>query len=1390
MKRRDPAETGTRLRRLMGRGGWQAWLLGLLLVALAGVATALWWIDTPAGHRFLIARIAAMEPASGLRISVGSIDGSIYRRMTVRDLRLSDPKGRFATSGVAYLEWFPIAWLSNRLDIDRLHVPYVRIERLPALRPSERERRSILPGFDLRVGALSIDRIDLGEAVTGKARSLRVRGRADIRSGRAIVELDARALGGGDAIRLALDSRPDDNRFDIDALLLAPRDGIVTALAGMDKALVGRISGDGDWRLWKGRALLSVGGGRPSWLDIVQEKGGYRLSGAIERAALGSGGLVERFASPRVKVAAEGRMEDRLIAGDLRLSSSAALVRLTGGIDLGRSRYDDLIADVRPVGVANASSRDLVLRARLAGPFGRPSYDYLLRARSLQMARARIDGLRAEGRGRLDFAGVSVIPLDLRAGRVVVGSPAVEDVLRDISVEGMAQLRDGVLTTTPVVVRSAKLDGTLLATADFRRGSHDVRFAGDIRGMEIPKFGRVDISSQLQARSIRGAAFILDGRARAQMRRFDNAFLRGLARGLPQLTSDLALSGDGRLRFDNLRLSAPAIRLAARGYRDKDGNVHFAGQGNHETYGPLRLTLDGRIERPAVALLLDSPGASLAQVHVRLDPGAAGYAFAAEGDSLLGGFKGDGDILLPGDAAARIMVERLVASDAVAAGTLAVEEGGLVGTLDVTGAVKGSVGLAVMDGDQRIDAKLNLEQARFSGRPQLAVGRGRIEASAVLRPGATSLTATLNARGLRYGTVRLGRFAGAAQIVNGSGTVTATASNQRGRLFDLHLRAAVAPRRVEVDASGSIDRLPLGLTAPAVLTREEDGWRLAPATLRHRGGALRLSGLIGGDSTHLDAAMQRMPLALLDLVNSDLGLGGLASGTLAYDAPRGGAPTGRAEVRVRGLTRSGLALTSTPIDIGVNAELTASRAAMRAVIASGDGVIGRAQALMTPLGHGTLMERLSPAPLRAQLRYRGNADTLWRFSNFELFTLSGDALLSADVTGTLAEPVIRGSVAADNATLQSPVTGMTLTNVAARGRFDGSQLTLSRLEGRTRGGGTATGTGRISFSGERGIGLDLAARLDRVVVLDRDDIGATVTGPVAIRSDDSGGGTISGQFDVVSSRFQLGRAEAVAQIPELRVIATNRRGEEMETSRPVAPWRLAIQADARNRLNVTGLGMQSEWSADLDIGGTVTNPALGGTATLVRGDYDFAGRRFELVEGQLRFNGRAPIDPTLNIRAEADVGTVSASITISGTSSNPIVTFSSVPAMPDEELLSRLLFGTSITNLSAPEALQLAAAVAALQGKGGNGLDPINAIRRLAGLSRLRILPADLATGQGTSVAAGKNIGRSLYVELITDGQGYSATRVEYQITRWLSLLSTVSTLGRQSVNMRVSKDY
>jgi translocation and assembly module TamB len=259
-------------------------------------------------------------------------------------------------------------------------------------------------------------------------------------------------------------------------------------------------------------------------------------------------------------------------------------------------------------------------------------------------------------------------------------------------------------------------------------------------------------------------------------------------------------------------------------------------------------------------------------------------------------------------------------------------------------------------------------------------------------------------------------------------------------------------------------------------------------------------------------------------------------------------------------------------------------------------------------------------------------------------------------------------------------------------------------------------------------------------------------------------------------------------VPQLNVRETGLDEEDVIEPAALHPWKLAIKL-AGSSLQVTGLGINSRWSTNLQIGGLADQPRFTGTADLVQGNYDFAGRVFRLDRGTIRFRNESPPDPLLDIHAEATVQGLDAAVSVAGTGLKPEITFASSPPMPQEELLSRILFGTSITNLSAPEALQLASAVAALQ-SGKGSLDPINALRKAIGLDRLRIVPADVATGQKTALGAGKFITRKLYVEVVTDGAGYSATQVEYQMTRWLSLLSTVSTIGRSSASVRISKDY
>jgi len=190
-----------------------------------------------------------------------------------------------------------------------------------------------------------------------------------------------------------------------------------------------------------------------------------------------------------------------------------------------------------------------------------------------------------------------------------------------------------------------------------------------------------------------------------------------------------------------------------------------------------------------------------------------------------------------------------------------------------------------------------------------------------------------------------------------------------------------------------------------------------------------------------------------------------------------------------------------------------------------------------------------------------------------------------------------------------------------------------------------------------------------------------------------------------------------------------------------------------------------------------------------RGTYSFASRRFDISRGTVRFQGNELFNPTIDIAATTTAEGVTAILNVSGTAQRPQIAFTSNPSLPQEEVLSRLFFGTNVTNLSATEAIQLAAAVNSLSGSGG-GLNPLGKLKSATGIDRLRILGADDATGRGTSLAAGKYITNDIYIEIITDARGFTATQLEIALTRALSLLSQTGSFGGSSVSLRYSRDY
>ena len=1377
-------------RRWRPRPDWPRRLLNeiiVLLLALAVLlAVGLVLLATAPGHRVSVDRIAQSETASGLKFKIGRIEGSIFGESLLKNVEIADQQGVFLTSPEIELDWSPAAYLFNKLSIDRVSARRMTMLRTPKLRPTGR-KGPILPGFDIHVGELEIERLELAPAVTGVARVGRVVGNADVRSGKVEIGLNIAFARGGDRIIASLDAEPDGDRFDVDVRATSPANGLLPAIVGSKRAMQLVVTGDGTWKRWRGQAALDLSGQPTGRLSLTGDNGKFGLSGAIAPSRFLTGKLM-RLTAPVMRVRGDATLKDRILDGQLALGSPSLRAVAAGKLDLANSRYRGVRigADLlRPSALfPNMTGRNIRLLWTLDGPFTGANYSYRLTAPLMKFDNTGFVDVRAEGRGLITKWPMRV-PLTLNARAITGVGDVAGAILAHPKLVGM-------LTVTPKLVRgenlqltSDKVRGKVGLLIDLVTGRFEVVLSGGITRYFIDGIGIVDVTTDLKVvPGSNGKGSRVVGTAKAYVRRLDNSFFASLTGGLPRIETNLERGGDGIVHFSNLQFYSPKLRLSGAGRRNRDGTFHIEARGRQAQYGPVRLVLDGRIERPKVELFLDSPNEAMGLKGVRLslEPTSAGFDYRANGQSRLGPFTSNGRILLPRGGRAVVSIAALNVSGTTARGDLRADPGGFTGTLAVAGGgLDGDLLFSPVGNDQKIAAHLAANNVRFPD--SLAVRSGRLDGTIILAENQTTLQGVIDASGVELSGIKLARIKANARLTNGSGEVRAAVAGRRGAAFDFTAVAQVSPDQIRLTGGGSIERRPIELRQAAVLTRDGDGWALAPTAFSFGGGQGTLSGR-SGSRPEVHAQLRAMPLELLNIGWPDLDLRGSASGRLDYAWK--GNRSGKMNLTVRGLSRSGLVLSSKPIDVGIAAAISGGQAALRAVAVSDGRTIGRAQARFAPLGSGPVMAELINAPLFAQLRYAGAADTLWRLTGSEILDLSGPVAIGADIRGRLVDPQIRGSLNTQTARLSSAVTGMAIDNLQSEARFSGPRLIFSRIAGRTTGGGSIAGSGSVTFSGGKTL-LDLDFNASQALLLDRDDIAARVTGPIRINSNGQGG-TIAGVLRLDRGRFTLGRAAAAAAVPKLNVRHVGIDPAEVIEPRDLKPWRLDLKVAGRD-LEVRGLGIQSRWTTDLDIGGTADSPRFTGRADLVRGTYEFAGRDFRLERGVLRFRGESPPDPLLDIVAEARVQGLDANVRVGGTGLRPEITFASVPALPQDELLSRILFGTSITNLSAPEALQLASAVAALQ-SGSGGLDPINSIRRAVGLDRLRILPADIATGQKTSLSAGKYIGRRLFVEVITDGQGYSATRVEYQVTRWLSILSSISTIGRAGANVRVSKDY
>ncbi len=1445
--------------------------IAVLLVLVLGlpvllVAMALGALRSPAGRDAAVGYLAAQlsSPETG-QVYIGKLGGSLFGRLTVAEVSLSDPEGEWLRLEDLAIAWQPRELLSGRLRVSAIEAGEIDLRRLPE-GPKETgasgPAKIPSPPLSIALERLAIGEVRIGESVLGESAAFGLQASAAAPTAGAFqATIEATRVDGQEGrLKARAGLEPEQALLHLEIELSEPAGGVIARLLDLPglPAVKLDLAGSGGLRDWRGQLKgeatglaeiaanlkLDAGGlivveadGEADIAELLDEPfrafladvTGFSLKAQWDGAAADL--VLDRVAVENavLKLEGSGRLKDETL--DARLEAHA----------LSPEPYNRLIA---PAGLA-----ELSLAAHLAGPLTTPRVEL-----DARLGRVRAPGVDA-GEARLHLALVPEGPLDAQDPTIALDGRLETSALRLEQAEAAALTGSspnltlqGRFSINKLLLQldRARLNGeaVTLETA----GTVDLKaLGGRLEGtLSLPQLAALSGAAGVPLQGTAAFKFHLAGANFQEQLDLDlEGDLQELAFGAPDLeellgpqievSALLRHKADG-LELSDLRLAARSLQLSGgarlpAGAAEVDADYRLEMADIAALSGITGLTLSGaahiegravgKLQAPLLEGKLGLSDASLQTIAVpRLsldyvieDPlGSPGGTLAFDLRSTYGEIRGQSRFRLPErqslvltDIALHSRNGR-VTGDVTLPFAAPILEGRLQGRTGPLQSWSDLAGLA-MSGDVTFDATLRESGGKQAGRLTLSgenlqvsdISAGRLQVSAEAEDIFAKLSGTVSASA---GSVILGpaSLADAKLEAVGSPTAATVALELNGDLngpLDLQIAGDVVQDRqaLRVDLrtlEGKVIGRPIALRQPLKLRYARDDIEVADLALRFDGGQIDGSAKMTSKTVALDIKLKELPLSLAALALPDQELDGQLDGTLSLAGPLQ-SPKGGFRLEAR--------------DIAVPAELAAPLPEMRARVSGtveggklaveGNvaGLAGSELRFQASLPMKLSMEPPEVAlpegePISGSLSFAADTARVAPLFLPEEHQLSGQATAEIKLAGSLSAPALTGDIRFSDGSYENIDAGSLLKDVQLTIAADGTRLEVTQL--------TATdgGTGRISGGGvidivQGGVSLDLEVAIQEASLVNRDDISVTAGGDITLKGtsqDAKLAGRIETQLVEARISGDLPPDVVALEVEEIRVGAPP---EPPPPKAPAAPAviRLDLDLSMPRRVFIRGRGLDSEWSGEFKITGTADRPVIEGTLKPVRGQFSFAGKIFKLQEGSIYLPGGADINPTLDLSAEYKGSDFTAIVSITGKASEPKILLSSKPQMPEDEIVSRILFGKSAGKLSGLEALQLAAAVAELTGVGPSGGNLLDRVRSAVGVDVLRV-ETDEATG-AAAVSVGRYVGESVYVGVEQGAEPNStAATVEVEIFPNVTVETDVGQDAQGKVGVKWKLDY
>ncbi|NKK56828.1 filamentous hemagglutinin adherence factor [Rhizobium leguminosarum bv. viciae] len=403
----------------------------------------------------------------------------------------------------------------------------------------------------------------------------------------------------------------------------------------------------------------------------------------------------------------------------------------------------------------------------------------------------------------------------------------------------------------------------------------------------------------------------------------------------------------------------------------------------------------------------------------------------------------------------------------------------------------------------------------------------------------------------------------------------------------------------------------------------------------------------------------------------------------------------------------------------------------------------------------------------------------------------GVATVNLQIGGTAAAPVINGTVSTNGAKLVDVRRNLAINNLTATVTFNGSQAVISRLNGSLGGGGTISASGTIGIQPAGGFPTDISIKLDKAVYVDGTLVVSTVNGTVGLRGPITNA-TLSGKLrlDKTSITVPEKLPTSLREI-DIRhknapraVLAQLRDDGERKPGEKSSVITLDLEIDAPSHIFVRGRGIDAELGGLVTIRGTAAAPIVTGGFTMRRGRLTILNRRLDFSD-KSRITFAGDLTPALDMEATSSSGTTTLTVDVAGLATDPAITFSSSPELPQDEVLAQLIFGQSMSKLSPVQIAQLADAVSQLAGNRSTSL--FEGLRNQLGVDDFDV--STDSKGQ-TSVSVGRYLNDRTYFELQQGGSAGAKAVINLDVGRGVKLRGGAGGNGEGEAGIVYEREY